>query len=62
MLQFTDLNHVKHSIHLVNLNNVQLRDNNGSLIMSFHMNGNHVVPVTIDKTTADRLMKEMGAI
>lgn len=60
MLQFTDLNHEKHCIHLSNLNNVIFREKADCHVISFHMLGNHVVPVSVDRTTADRLHKELG--
>lgn len=61
MLQFTDLNLNKHFINIANLNNVQVSNKNGQLVMSFHMTGHHTVPVSVDNVTADRLMKELGA-
>ena len=61
MISFTDLNRTKHVINLANLNNVQLSEKNGTLVMSFHMIGPHTVPVSIDKTTAARLMKELSS-
>lgn len=61
MIFFTDLNFTKHVINLANLNNVQLSEKNGALVMSFHMIGPHLVAVTVDKTTAARLMKELSA-
>ena len=61
MLQFTDLNMTQHFINVANLNNVQVSNKNGQLVMSFHMTGHHIVPVSIDKATADRLIKELGA-
>ncbi|MDQ8953749.1 hypothetical protein RFH42_12365 [Acinetobacter rudis] len=59
MIFFTDLNFTKHAINLANLNNVQLSEKNGALVMSFHMVGPHVIPATVDRKTADRLMKEL---
>lgn len=59
MIFFTDLNFTKHVVNVANLNNVQLSDKNGTLVMSFHMIGPHVIPVNVDRVTADRLMKEL---
>ncbi len=51
----------QHFINIANLNNVQFSNKKGQLVMSFHMAGHHTVPVSIDKATADRLIKELGA-
>lgn len=62
MLQFVDLNHAKHSIHIANLNNVVIRDAGDTHVVSFHMNGGHVVPVNVDRATAEALFKKLGHI
>lgn len=60
MLQFTDLNHSKHTINLANMNNVVYRNNNGAHVITFHMSGHHIVPATVDSTTAERILNELG--
>lgn len=60
MLQFTDLHHTKHTIHLANMTNVVYRLQNGAHIITFHMLGNHIVPATVDRVTAERLIQELG--
>lgn len=59
MIKFTDLHHTRHIINIANLNNVQLSEKSGVLVISFHMIGPHVIPVNVDRVTADRLMKEL---
>jgi len=60
MLQITDLHHNKHIINLANLNNVVIRDNNGTNVVTFHMAHQHAVPVTVDKTTLARIFQVLG--
>lgn len=60
MLQFTDLNHTKHTINLNNLNSVTMRFENEQIRMTFHMIGPHAVPVIIDSITADRIHEVLG--
>ena len=60
MLQFTDLNQAKHTIHLANMTNVVYRKTNDAHVITFHMLGNHIVPATVDRVTAERLLKELG--
>ena len=60
MLQFTDLNYVKHIINISNVNNVVIRNNNGAHVITFHTAGQHVVPATVDVKTAERIFKELG--
>ncbi|AXY57294.1 hypothetical protein CDG60_12380 [Acinetobacter chinensis] len=60
MLQFTDLNHEKHCINFALLNNVVFREKDDCSVVSFHMQGHHVVPVSVDRVTAERLHKELG--
>lgn len=64
MLQFTDLNLTKHiiNININNVNNVVIRNNNGSHVVTFHMPGQHVVPATVDVKTAERIFKELGEL
>ena len=62
MLQFADLNYVKHIINISNVNNVVIRNNNGAHVITFHMPGKHVVPVTVDVKTAERIFKELGEL
>ena len=62
MLQFTDLNHTQHIINISNVNNVVIRNNNGAHVITFHMPGQHVVPVTVDVKTAERIFKELGEL
>lgn len=61
MIDFTDLNCLKHVIDPSKISHVQLRDlsNEGKMIFTFHLVGPHVIPVSVDKTTAARLMKEL---
>lgn len=59
MLQFTDLNHVKHTIHLKNLNNVTARIQNGLTHITFHMIGPHAVPLILDSVTSERIQKQL---
>lgn len=59
MLQFTDVNNATHFINLTNLNNVVVREKEEFSVLAFHMN-NHVVPITVDRSTAERLIKELG--
>ena len=60
MLQFTDLNHTKHTINLDNLNSVTMRFENDQIRLTFHMLGPHAVPVIIDSITANRIHEELG--
>lgn len=60
MLQFTDLNHTKHTINLYNLNSVTMRYENDQIRLTFHMVGPHAVPVIIDSITADRIHLALG--
>lgn len=62
MLQFTDLGHAKHTINLTNMNNVVYRKNNGAHVITFHMAGHHIVPATVDASTAERILKELGEL
>lgn len=64
MLNFTDLHMIKHSIDPTKVSHVQLRDvsSEGKMVLTFHLAGPHVIPVTVDKVTAARLMKEIGDI
>lgn len=62
MLQFTDLIHVKHCIHLPNVNNVVFREKDGQPIITFHMNSQHFLVVTVDKRTAERIFKELETV
>ena len=62
MLQFTDLNYVKHIINISNVNNVVIRNNNGAHVITFHMAGHHIVPATVDASTAERILKELGEL
>ena len=55
MLQFTDSNQIKHIINMSNVNNVVIRNNNNAHVISFHMPGQHVVPVTVDEETLERI-------
>lgn len=57
MLQFTDLNHTNHIINMNNVNNVVIRNNDGAHVITFHMMGQHIVPVTVDAVTAERITK-----
>lgn len=61
MLQFTDLNHTKHTINLNNLNSVTMRSENEQIRLTFHMLGPHAVPVIIDSNTANRIHQELSA-
>lgn len=62
MLQFTDLNNAKHFVNIDNLNNVVIREQADCHVLAFHMMNQSVVPITVDRSTAERVMKEMGAI
>ena len=62
MLQFTDLGHAKHTINLANMNNVVYRNQNGAHVSTFHMEGHHIVPATVDVRTAERILKELGEL
>lgn len=59
MLQFTDLNNAKHFVNLANLNNVVVREQTECHVLAFHMNNQSVVPITVDRQTAERLMYEL---
>ena len=62
MLQFTDLNNTMHFVNLTNLNNVVVREQAECNVFAFHMNNQSVVPITVDRSTAERLIAElMGA-
>lgn len=61
MLQFTDSNNAKHFVNLANLNNVVVREQTECHVLAFHMNNQSVVPITVDRQTAERLMIELGA-
>lgn len=60
ILRFTDLNNAKHFVNLTNLNNVVVREQAEYNVLAFHMNNQSVVPITVDRSTAERLMIELG--
>lgn len=60
MLTFKDLNHNRHFINLRTLNNTVVVERNGQTTISFHMIGPHVVPVQVDKVTAERILGVLG--
>lgn len=62
MLQFTDLNNAKHFVNLTNLNNVVIREQADRNVLAFHMNNQSVVPITVDRSTAERLIIELGEV
>ena len=45
-----------------NVNNVVIRNNDGAYVITFHMPGNHVVPATVDESTAARIHEELGEL
>lgn len=56
MLRFKDLNHTNHAVNLHNVNNVVINPViDGGTRFSFHMNGQHVLCVQVDKETAKRI-------
>ncbi|WP_151731837.1 hypothetical protein [Acinetobacter ursingii] len=60
MLVFTDLCHNKHVINLSNVNNVVIRNNDGTHVITFHMPEHHVVPATVDIETAKHIIDVLG--
>lgn len=59
MLQITDLSLTKHMINLSNLNNVVIRQQSDAHVISFHMRDHHVLPITVDQVTAERIQSEL---
>ncbi|MDM1274046.1 MULTISPECIES: hypothetical protein [Acinetobacter] len=62
MLQFIDSNFAEHSIHIANLNNVVSRDAGDKFVLAFHMVGGHMVPVTVDRATAQRIFEDLKEV
>lgn len=60
MLKFTDSNNVLHFVNIENLNNVVIREQGQLNVFAFHMNNQPVLPITVDRSTAGRLMYELG--
>jgi hypothetical protein len=61
MLKFTDSNNVLHLVNIENINNVVIREQGQLNVFAFHMNNQPVLPITVDRPTAERLIEEIGA-
>jgi hypothetical protein len=62
MLQFTDLNHFKHSIDVHKVTNVVLRPQNSDYLVAFHFGGSHVITAIVEKNTAEKIHDALATV
>ncbi len=61
MLEITDLTLAKHIVNINNLNNLVVRNHNDCIVLTFFMHHQHVVPITVDHSTAEHVMKFLNS-
>lgn len=60
MLVFTDIGKIKHVFDLNKFVHMHVREVDEKVILTMHMVGPHVVPVTVDIETAERVLTKLN--